>query len=127
VNRPTVKATLSDRELEVVALVARGLTNREIGEALLVSMETVKAHMYHLGRKLGARNRAHVVALAARTGQWWPEGTDPTIAGVNSAWARRMDAATKALRKAEGQRDEYRRKYLKTLETLMELREGETR
>lgn len=124
---PRPGAQLSETESRIVHLVAEGMTNREIGEATFTTEDTIRSHLARICRKLGARNRAQVVALAARTGQWWPEGTDPTIVGVNSAWARRMDAVTKALHKAEGQRDGYRRKYLKALETLMELREGESR
>lgn len=124
---PAPDTRLTETECRVVVLVAEGMTNQRIAEAMFISGDTVRSHMTRISRRLGARNRAHVVALAARSGQWWPEGTPPTIVGVNGAWARRMDAATRALRKAEKQRDDYRRKYLKAIETIMEFRERETK
>ena len=61
-------ADFSPRELAVLELVALGLTNREIGERLLRSEETIKDHVKELLAGLSARNRAHAVALAARRG-----------------------------------------------------------
>ena len=60
---------LSDREVEVIDLVANGLTNGEIGKRLFLSEETVKSHLRNVLAKLGAKNRAHAVALAFRTGR----------------------------------------------------------
>ena len=51
------------REIEVLQLVADGLVNREIGERLFLSEETVKSHVRHLLAKLQARSRAHAVAV----------------------------------------------------------------
>jgi DNA-binding NarL/FixJ family response regulator len=59
---------LTERELEVLHLVAQGLGNREIGMRLFVSEETVKSHVKTLLEKLHARSRAHAVALALRGG-----------------------------------------------------------
>jgi DNA-binding NarL/FixJ family response regulator len=56
------------RELEVLQLVADGLVNREIGERLFLSEETVKSHVRHLLAKLQARSRAHAVAVGFRRG-----------------------------------------------------------
>ena len=56
------------RELEVLQLVADGLVNREIGERLFLSEETVKSHVRHLLAKLQARSRAHAVAAGFRRG-----------------------------------------------------------
>ena len=56
------------RELEVLQLVADGLVNREIGERLFLSEETVKSHDRHLLAKLQARSRAHAVAAGFRRG-----------------------------------------------------------
>ena len=57
---------LSDREREVLALLARGLRNREIAEALFVTEATVKTHVRHILEKLRIRNRAEAAAFAAR-------------------------------------------------------------
>jgi ATP/maltotriose-dependent transcriptional regulator MalT len=54
---------LSERETEVLGLVAQGLRNQDIAERLFISEVTVKAHMRSIMRKLGARSRTHAVAL----------------------------------------------------------------
>jgi predicted ATPase/DNA-binding NarL/FixJ family response regulator len=64
---PTVDA-LSRREREVAALVADGLTNREIAEALTISETTVHSHISHILRNLGFRSRAQVAAWATERG-----------------------------------------------------------
>ena len=56
------------RECEVLQLVADGLVNREIGQRLFLSEETVKSHVRHLLAKLQARSRAHAVAVGFRRG-----------------------------------------------------------
>ena len=56
------------REIEVLQLVADGLVNREIGQRLFLSEETVKSHVRHLLAKLQARSRAHAVAVGYRRG-----------------------------------------------------------
>ena len=56
------------RETEVLQLVADGLANREIGERLFLSEETVKSHVRHLLAMLHARSRAHAVAVGFRRG-----------------------------------------------------------
>lgn len=61
-------ANLSPREREVLALMARGATNREIAERLFLSPHTVKDHTSALYRKLGVRNRAEAVRRAERLG-----------------------------------------------------------
>jgi DNA-binding NarL/FixJ family response regulator len=58
----------SAREIEVLQLVSDGLVNREIGERLYLSEETVKSHVRHLLAKLQARSRAHAVAVGFRRG-----------------------------------------------------------
>jgi DNA-binding NarL/FixJ family response regulator len=63
-----MSATFTRREVEVLELIAEGLANREIGEHLYVSEETVKTHVKTLLEKLHARSRAHAVALALRNG-----------------------------------------------------------
>ncbi len=59
---------LSEREREVLDLIAAGSTNREIAQRLYLSPHTVKEHTSALYRKLGARNRAEAVQLAQRVG-----------------------------------------------------------
>ena len=59
-------ADLSEREREVLALLAEGLRNREIAERLVISEATVKTHVRHVLEKLRFRNRAEAAAFAAR-------------------------------------------------------------
>jgi DNA-binding NarL/FixJ family response regulator len=59
---------LTEREREVLGLVARGLTNAEIGERLYVSAATAKTHVGRVLAKLHARDRAQLVAIAYETG-----------------------------------------------------------
>ncbi|NED80626.1 response regulator transcription factor [Streptomyces sp. SID11233] len=56
--------TLSAREREVLELVARGTSNREIAAVLFISEATVKTHLTHVFAKLGAKDRAAAVAVA---------------------------------------------------------------
>lgn len=59
---------LTRREEEVAVLVARGLTNRQIAEQLVVSERTVDSHVEHVRTKLGLRSRAHLAAWAGAHG-----------------------------------------------------------
>lgn len=59
---------LSSRELEVLALLVAGRTNREIGETLFISDKTASAHVTHILDKLGVKSRGAAAALAARGG-----------------------------------------------------------
>jgi DNA-binding NarL/FixJ family response regulator len=63
---PDPLAALSDRERDVLALLAEGLRNREIAERLVISEATVKTHVRHVLEKLRFRNRAEAAAFAAR-------------------------------------------------------------
>jgi len=67
-------ALLTAREREVAALVAEGLTNKEIATRLFLSKRTVDAHLEHILGKLGCGSRLQVAALAAREA---PAGTAP--------------------------------------------------
>lgn len=68
--------TLSARETEVLALVARGLTNVQIGRALFVSEATVKTHLMRACAKLGVTGRTAAVTKAMETGALPPPGAE---------------------------------------------------
>jgi DNA-binding NarL/FixJ family response regulator len=59
---------LTERELDVVRLIARGRTNTEIAQELFVSLSTVKTHLGNIHNKIGARNRVEVAAWAWESG-----------------------------------------------------------
>lgn len=59
---------LSNRELEILALIANGMKNSEIAEALSLSTETVKTYAERAYQKIGARNRTHAAVLAVELG-----------------------------------------------------------
>lgn len=65
---PGKEAGLTERESEVLVLVAEGLTNPEIAVALYLSVETVKSHVATIIRKLDLRNRVQAAAYVARSG-----------------------------------------------------------
>ena len=69
--RPSTPPGLEDltaRELEVLRLVAQGLSNEEIGQRLFIGETTVKTHVTHVLQKLDLRDRVQVVVLAHQTG-----------------------------------------------------------
>jgi LuxR family transcriptional regulator, maltose regulon positive regulatory protein len=65
---PGLPAPLSDRELEVLQLLAAGRPNQAIAEQLVVTLDTVKRHVSHLLGKLGAANRTQAVTRAHELG-----------------------------------------------------------
>ena len=68
---------LTARELEVLALVAAGRTNRQIGERLFISEKTASVHVSRILAKLGARSRAQAAAMAATVGLVGPAAAAP--------------------------------------------------
>ncbi|MEZ4807391.1 MAG: response regulator transcription factor [Flavobacteriales bacterium] len=67
-SRSDVLASLSERELEVLAALAEGLTNKEIGERLFISPRTVDTHRTNLMKKLDCHNVVGLVRLAIKAG-----------------------------------------------------------
>ena len=66
--QPGALAALTEREREVLVLVAEGLSNEEITERLYISMSTAKKHVSNTMMKLAARDRAQLVVIAYQTG-----------------------------------------------------------
>ena len=66
--RDRLQRALTDRELEVLKMVARGLSNAEIAEELTISPATAKTHVAHLLTKLDARDRIQLVIIAYQSG-----------------------------------------------------------
>lgn len=60
--------TLTEREIDVLKLIARGYRNRSVGEALSISEETVKMHVKNAMAKLNANDRTHAVTIAIQRG-----------------------------------------------------------
>lgn len=117
---PTAGTPLTDKEARLVSLVAQGLTNNEIAVRLWLTPETVRSHLARISRRLGARNRVHVVVRAMETGRWWPEETD---VDRDVTLIDRLQEARRLQRAAEDRCDKYRNKYLASLEKAQELRE----
>jgi DNA-binding NarL/FixJ family response regulator len=67
-KRPHRPAGLTVREVEVLRLLARGLTNREIADALFISKRTAGSHVEHIYTKTGATNRATAGLFAVTHG-----------------------------------------------------------
>jgi DNA-binding NarL/FixJ family response regulator len=77
---PQAFENLSDREHEVFRLIARGLSNAEIGKELFISETTVKTHVTHILQKLDLRDRVQAVVLAYETGLFEPDTRRPDSA-----------------------------------------------
>ncbi|WP_157068427.1 response regulator transcription factor [Alicyclobacillus sendaiensis] len=74
--RGRVDVRLSPREAEVLVLLAKGYTNREIADALHISVKTVETHRQHIARRLGTTSRAALIRYAYESGL-----VDPPLPG----------------------------------------------
>jgi DNA-binding NarL/FixJ family response regulator len=75
---PKALDELSAREREVFRLIARGLSNAEIGQELYISDTTVKTHVTHILQKLNLRDRVQAVVLAYQTGLFEADTQEPS-------------------------------------------------
>ena len=81
-SRPAALTALSPRELEVMRLIARGLSNSEIAGELVLGEATVKTHVSRILQKLGLRDRAQAVVAAYESGLLQPGRTGQPLDGV---------------------------------------------
>ena len=58
--------TLSDREREIIRLVAQGYKNKDIAQTLFISVSTVKTHLYHIFEKIGVQDRINAALLVSK-------------------------------------------------------------
>ncbi len=78
---------LTEREFEVLQMVARGMSNAEIAEELTISPATAKTHVAHLLTKLDARDRIQLVIIAYQSGLCNPGGTTPLEPPAGPLWS----------------------------------------
>ena len=98
---------LTDRELEVLAMVARGLSNAEIAEQLTISPATAKTHVAHLLTKLDARDRIQLVIMAYQCGLVPAAGRQPTPDGPFASRVGRAVVGCAVVRRAVGPGDQW--------------------
>jgi DNA-binding NarL/FixJ family response regulator len=74
---PSALGVLTQRETEVLRLIARGLSNTEISDTLVIAAQTTKTYVGRILAKMDLRDRAQAVVLAYETGLVTPGGSDP--------------------------------------------------
>ncbi len=84
-QNPSAPPTLSERELEVIKLVAKGATNSEVARALSISVNTVKVHLNNIFNKIGVQSRTEAALYAVRQGWIEVERVNPALVGQGSA------------------------------------------
>ena len=73
-DRSSLEPSVSEREIEIIALVAQGLTNQEIAQALTISKRTVDNHVSNIFTKTGAKNRVALLNWAMDNGKICRDG-----------------------------------------------------
>ena len=81
---PEFGEPLTERETELLQLVATGVTNRQVAQRLNISVNTVKVHLRNIYTKLGAESRTEATMIAVREGMVTVEGTETPPAGAES-------------------------------------------
>lgn len=74
VGLPAVRSNLSEREIEIIELVATGLTNQEVAKQLMISKRTVDNHVSNIFTKTGAKNRVALLNWAMDNGKICRDG-----------------------------------------------------
>lgn len=93
---PPYGSEMTERELEVLDLMSRGLSNVEIGRKLYLAQDTVKTHARRLFKRLGARDRAHAVRLGFELGVLVADGGSSPL-GIVGAEPGQVRAVARAL------------------------------
>lgn len=79
ISERKLRSTLSPRELEILEMVSKGLTNKEIGQAIQVSHFTVRNHVRHIIAKLAVGNRTEAAAIAIQQGILMDHAPTPAV------------------------------------------------
>jgi DNA-binding CsgD family transcriptional regulator len=82
-NPRRTPARITARERQVLELVAAGCSTAEIARALWITEDTVRTHIKRMLVRLGARTRAHAVAIAFREGLWSEDDPHPSGGRMN--------------------------------------------
>ncbi len=97
---PATLSALTHRESEVLRLIARGLSNTEISDTLVIAQQTTKTYVGRILAKLDLRDRAQAVVFAYETGLVTPGGSGPQTPGGHRAAEARTASRNPAVRLA---------------------------